>query len=97
MSIKCVVTTGVFAAVLFAGAALAETTWAPPAEIAPNKPSAPSTEAAPSAAPTATPAKTAGSTQDVKAVKARDCKARADAKGLHGKARDKFRADCVKS
>ncbi len=53
MNIKSVVTTGIFIGVLLAGGALAQT-WAPPAEIAPTKPSVQA--APPTAAPSAHPA-----------------------------------------
>lgn len=92
---KYLVATAIFAGLLVSGAARAETVWAPPAEIA-DKVKA---EGAAGAAPAA---ETKGSAAtDVKAAatpadKEKDCKAQADAKGLHGKARKKFHADCLK-
>lgn len=73
---------GVFAMTLFTGAALAQYS-SPPASAAP--PAAKMAPAAPKAA--AKPAR--------KAVSA-DCSKQADAKGLHGKERRKFRSACLK-
>ncbi len=53
MNIKSIVTTGIFIGVHLAGGALAQT-WAPPAEIAPTKPSVQA--APPTAAPSVHPA-----------------------------------------
>jgi hypothetical protein len=94
MSIKSVLTTAIFAGLALSGAALAEQTWAPPDEIAPKQPAA---EAAPSPAAPAEAKKPAASAAEPKKDKEKDCKTKADAKGLHGKARQQFRADCVKS
>ena len=58
----------------------------------------PSTTPAPAAspaAPMAKPAKVKMSAAD-KAALSKKCSADADAKGLHGKAREKFRSDCKK-
>ena len=91
MSIKSVVTIGVFAGLLLGGSALAETTWAPPTEIAPKAaPSAAPAAGEPAAAKPAEPA-------EAKKDKEKECKDKADAQGLHGKARKKFNADCLKS
>ncbi len=102
MKINKILTTGAFVGALWAGSA-AQTiaqTWAPPAEIAPKQ--APQAQAAPTptiaaeqkpAAPAAAAPKTAATKKD----KAKECKAQADAKGLHGKERKKFREECVKS
>lgn len=58
---------------------------AKPTTAAPAKPAAP------------TSAKPAGSAdQQAKAVKSKECSAQADQKGLHGKARKKFREECKK-
>jgi hypothetical protein len=43
-----------------------------------------------------TPAPAAASATDKKAI-SKECSAQATAKGLHGKERQKFRADCKKS
>ncbi len=54
------------------------------------------TSPAPSAAPTAQPAAPAGGTSgatDRKAI-SKSCSDQANAKGLHGKARKKFRSEC---
>jgi len=54
---------------------------------------APATPApAPSAAPTATPKADAAA----KAARSAECSKEADAQGLHGKERKKFRAECKK-
>jgi hypothetical protein len=105
-SVKCIAA-GVFCASLSFGAALAEpktpapagnapTTWAPPAEIAPKagpaEAPAPKAEA-PAAAAQPTPAALAPKTH---AEREKDCRAQADAKGLHGKERKQFRMGCLK-
>ncbi|MGJ0621454.1 MAG: PsiF family protein [Methylocystis sp.] len=106
-SVKCIAA-GVLCASLSLGAALAEpkspapagnapTTWAPPAEIAPK--AAPAAEApAPSAETPAAAAQPAPAAPAAKthAEKEKDCRAQADAKGLHGKERKHFRSDCLK-
>ncbi len=75
------------AGMLFSSSAFAEQTWAPPAEIAPKAPQAqadpvqPPTMQKPAAEPK---------------IKGKDCRVQADAKGLHGKARKDFRAECEK-
>ncbi|MGJ0532093.1 PsiF family protein [Methylocystis sp.] len=102
---------GVICASLSLGAAaLAEpkapdapTAWAPPAEIAP-KSAAPADAPAPSAeAPAAAAQPASAATQPASAAPARthaerekDCRAQADAKGLHGKDRKHFKTDCLK-
>lgn len=92
MSIKSVVTIGVFAGLLVGGNALAETTWAPPAEIAPKADggAAPAAGSPAATAPAANP-------EEARKAKEKECKDKADAQGLHGKARKKFNADCLKS
>ncbi|MBM3552244.1 MAG: hypothetical protein FJX45_10840 [Alphaproteobacteria bacterium] len=105
-SVKCIAA-GVVCASLSLGAALAEpkspasagnapTTWAPPAEIAPKAapaetppPKAETPAAAAHPAPAASGAKT-------HAEREKDCRAQADAKGLHGKERKQFKSDCLK-
>ncbi|MBN8961850.1 MAG: phosphate starvation-inducible protein PsiF [Rhizobiales bacterium] len=77
------ITTAV-AALLLAGPASAQTT----APAAPAAKSAPATTAAPATAPKAKAERSAASLE---------CSKQADAKGLHGKARHKFRAECKKS
>jgi hypothetical protein len=81
--------TGICAAVVglsIGGGAFAETKWAPPAEIAPK-----AAEAAPAAAPTAPAAPVS------KQEKEKACAEQAVAKGLKGKAKKQFRADCLKA
>jgi len=99
---KCIAA-GVLCASLSFGAALAEpktpaasTTWAPPAEIAPK--AAPAVAPAPSAEAPAAAAQPASIAPAAKthAEKEKDCRAQADAKGLHGKERKQFRSDCLK-
>lgn len=60
---------------------------------APAKP-APSSPAKPAAASSVKPAGNAD--QQTRSVKSKECSAQADQKGLHGKARKKFRAECKK-
>jgi hypothetical protein len=92
---KVVITLASLVGGFAASAALAEQKWLPPQEIAPR--SAAATPAAPAvAAPTVTPVKPATIVEDKKA-KAKDCSAQADAKGLHGKERKKFKEECGKS
>ena len=90
------------AALIGAGAAFAQATTpfpvkpAVPAVVAPAKPAvpaavAPAKPAAPAAAAAAKPAKA-----DRTAI-SKQCSAQADAKGLHGKDRKKFREECKKS
>ncbi|MBG0798689.1 hypothetical protein IYX23_13530 [Methylocystis sp. L43] len=71
--------------------------WAPPAEIAPK--SAAPTEAA--ASSTEAPAAAAQPTSAAPGAKThaereKDCRAQAEAKGLHGKERKHFKSDCLK-
>jgi hypothetical protein len=47
------------------------------------------------AAPAATPDKP--DAPDAKTIKSKECSTMADKKGLHGKARKKFRAECKKA
>jgi hypothetical protein len=77
---------------MFAAPAMAEQVWAPPAEIAGKVPQA-QAQAETAPAPAAQKPATA---QDIK-TKRKDCRAQADAKGLHGKARKAFRAECEKA
>jgi hypothetical protein len=81
--------TGICAVVVglsIGGGAFAETKWAPPAEIAPK-----AAEAAAAASP-ATPAAPVSKQEKEKA-----CAEQAAAKGLKGKAKKQFRAECLKS
>ncbi len=88
-SIKILSIAGVCAALL-GPSAYAETAWKPPAEIAPK--AAEGGAAAPAdAAPAATPA-AAQSAAD----KQKSCDEQAKAKGLKGKAKKQFKADCLK-
>jgi psiF repeat len=52
---------------------------------------------APSTAPAAQPAAPAKMTSDQKKAISKSCSDQATAKGLHGKARKKFRAECKKN
>ncbi|MBI1981006.1 MAG: hypothetical protein HYS63_05550 [Methylocystis sp.] len=105
-SIRCIAA-GVLCASLSFGAALAEpktpapagnapTTWAPPAEIAPK--AAPAEAPAPVSAAPAAAAQPAPSAPAAKthAERDKDCRAQADAKGLHGKERKQFKLECLK-
>ncbi len=105
-SMKCIAA-GVVCASLSFGAALAEpktsapaggapTAWAPPAEIAP-KSAAPAAAPAPSAeAPAAAAQPASAAPARTHAEREKDCRAQAEAKGLHGKDRKHFKADCLK-
>jgi len=75
---------------LMQGVASAQT----PAATPPTTPAPAASPAAP-ATPAAKPAKVKMSAAD-KAALSKKCSADADAKGLHGKAREKFRSDCKK-
>lgn len=95
-SIKIISATGVFAALLVGASAFAQTTWKPPAEIAPKAaeagaatPADPAAAGAPAAATPAAP--------QAAADKQKSCDDQAKAKGLKGKAKKQFRADCLKS
>lgn len=103
-SVKCIAA-GVLCASLSFGAALAEpktsapaanapTTWAPPAEIAPK--AAPAETPAPKAEAPAAATQPAAAAPKTHAEKEKDCRAQADAKGLHGKERKQFKSDCLK-
>ena len=58
---------------------------------------APATPAATPAATATTKPAPAATTDATKAAKSAECSKEADAKGLHGKDRKKFRADCKKA
>jgi hypothetical protein len=62
--------------------------------LAQTSPPAPATATQPAAQPAAAPA--AGATVDKKAI-SKDCSQQADAKGLKGKERKKFRSSCKKN
>ena len=82
---KLVISAALLSFVIGAGAALgAGTAWA--------QTSAPAPTPAPAAAPTAA----APAATDKKAI-SKACSDQANAKGLHGKARKKFRSDCKKN
>lgn len=82
-------------AALLVVSAHAETVWKPPAEIA-QKPS--ETVAAPAAPAAAAPAAPAPAAAPVpKAEKEKSCADQAVAKGLKGKAKRQFKAECVKA
>jgi hypothetical protein len=66
--------------------------------VAQTQPAPAPKPAATAAKPAATaPARTAPSDQSAKAAKSKECSVQADQKGLHGKARKKFRDECKKS
>lgn len=90
----CVGTICALTAIMLASSAMAQQNWAPPAEIAPKAPQA-QAETAPAAAPAPAAQKPAATAED-RANKKKECRAQADAKGLHGKARKAFRAECEK-
>ena len=76
-----------FASLLLAGSAFAQT-------AAPTAPAAPAAKTAPAAKP-APAAKTAAPKQKTERTAASlECSKQADAKGLHGKERKKFRSEC---
>ena len=102
-NMKSIVAGVLCASLSFGAAALAETkapdaptAWAPPAEIAP-KSAAPADAPAPSAeAPAAAAQPTSAAPARTHAEREKDCRAQADAKGLHGKDRKHFKTDCLK-
>ncbi|PWB79027.1 MAG: phosphate starvation-inducible protein PsiF [Methylocystaceae bacterium] len=104
MTIKSVMSITIAALGFGASAALAQS-WAPPAEIAPAEPAAVAVAPEPDAgaksaakpAPTAVAAEKPASSAEEKKAKSKDCTAQADAKGLHGKERKKFRDQCKKA
>ena len=73
--------TGLFAAALMAGTAIAQTPSAAPV----GKTSAPASAAKPAKAPV------------IRTAKSLDCSRQADAKGLHGKPRKSFMSSCKKA
>ena len=73
---------------IFAGTAFAQTTPAKP--VAPVVPAKPAVTAPVVATP-------APASADDKQAKSKACSAQADAKGLHGKERKKFREECKKA
>jgi hypothetical protein len=87
MSIKKFIIAGAMAGLLSGAGAYAETEWKPPAEVAPKA----------AAASPAEPAAGAPATPEQKADKAKSCAEQAAAKGLKGKAKKQFKADCAKS
>ncbi len=89
-TIKFFLAAGACAALLLGPGANAQTTWKPPAEIAPKaEPGAQGTQTAPAAAAQATPQSPAD--------KEKSCHDQAKARGLKGKAKKQFKADCMKS
>jgi len=103
-NMKSIVAGVLCASLSFGAAALAETkapdaptAWAPPAEIAP-KSAATAAAPAPSAEAPADAAQPASAAPGAKthAEREKDCRAQADAKGLHGKDRKHFKTDCLK-
>lgn len=99
MSIKSAAVASASICLLFGASALAEQkapqTWAPPAEIAPK--AAPTAPGAPAVAAPAAPATPALKPDEARREKEKSCQGQADAKGLSGKARRQFRADCMKA
>jgi hypothetical protein len=85
-SIKTLSIAGVCAALLGASA-FAQSTWKPPSEIAPK---AAEGGSAPADAASAAPA------AKTTAEKEKDCADQAKAKGLKGKAKKQFKAECLK-
>lgn len=77
-------------AALLGASAVAETTWKPPAEIAPKAAEAGAAASGETAAP-ATPAAPQSA-----ADKQKSCNEQAKAKGLKGKEKKQFKADCLK-
>jgi len=97
MKVKRIVASVVIAAVAAGSAFAGETVWKPPQEIAPRSEPQAQADPAPVVQPAA-PAKTAApTTPDARRARAKECSAQADAKGLHGKERKKFRDECKKS
>jgi len=102
-SMKSIAAGVICASLSLGAAALAEpkapdapTAWAPPAEIAP-KSAAPADAPAPSAeAPAAAAQPASAAPARTHAEREKDCRAQADAKGLHGKDRKHFKTDCLK-
>jgi hypothetical protein len=82
---------GACAALLVAVSAHAETVWKPPAEIAPKAADAPAAagDAGAQAAPPSAPVS--------RADKEKSCNDLAAAKGLKGKAKKQFKAECLKA
>lgn len=90
-SIKSVFAAGACAALLTGASACAETVWKPPAEIAPTA----AAETAP--APAGDAAAAAPAAPVSRAEKEKSCADQAAAKGLKGKAKKQFKAECLKS
>ncbi len=76
------------ASLMLAGSALAQTT-------APATPATPSAKPAPASAPTK--ADTPKAAKPERTAVSLECSKQADAKGLHGKKRKKFRSECKKN
>ncbi len=76
------------ASLMLAGSALAQTT-------APATPATPSAKSAPASAPTK--ADTPKAAKPERTAVSLECSKQADAKGLHGKERKKFRSECKKN
>lgn len=87
--IKNIAAAGVFAGLMFGASAFAQQNWAPPSEIAPK--GADGAPAAAAASPAAAPAAPMSKQEKEKA-----CADQAAAKGLKGKAKKQFRAECMK-
>lgn len=96
-SIKILSAAGACAALLVVSAH-AETVWKPPAEIAQKANETGAAPAAPAAAAPAAPAPAAAPAKPVsKAEKEKSCAEQAVAKGLKGKEKRQFKAECVKA
>lgn len=94
-SIKILSAAGACAALLMGASAYAETVWKPPAEIAQK--AATEGAAAPAAAGDAAAPAGNSAAPVSKADKEKSCNEQAVAKGLKGKAKKQFKADCVKA
>jgi len=92
-SIKYFAAASVFAGLLSGASALAQQNWAPPAEIAPR---AADGAAAVGAATPAAPADATPAAPATRAEKEKSCADQAAAKGLKGKAKKQFKAECMK-
>ncbi len=91
-STKIICAAGAFAALSVGSLAFAETAWKPPAEI-----STKAAEAGAAPADAAPAAATSQASPQSPADKEKACADQAKEKGLKGKAKKQFKAECVKS
>jgi len=96
-TIKILSAAGACAALLFGASAHAETVWKPPAEVAQKAAAEGTAPAAGGEAAPAAPAATTPAAPVSKADKEKSCNDEAAAKGLRGKAKKQFKAECLKS